>query len=45
MTEALLGSNTLIALARRDHLRLATLERKMNNMDDAEPPSLFRVPR
>ena len=34
----------LIALARRHHLRLATLERKMDNMDDAEQSVIFKVP-
>jgi uncharacterized protein len=33
----------LIALARRHKLKLATLERKMDNMDDPKNPVLLRI--
>jgi predicted nucleic acid-binding protein len=33
----------LIALARRHKLKLATLERKMDNMDDLRSPVLLRI--
>jgi len=45
MNEALLDVNhvNLLRLASKHGLRLATLERKMNNMDDPASPALLVV--
>jgi len=34
----------LIALARKHKLKLATLEKKLDNMDDPKDPILWKIP-